>query len=232
MQYNILRIFKNGYYILLLPLVLYPATQNVLLSATATLKMFPINYFHWYSYKCDYKFADREYNQLKQFVRFTDTGYLASILAVLSPSYLPNAFNIHFAITFGYWIAIIALGLDDVDNTNGAEYDVSFEKLWGGLVHAVPITIITYKIMYEPAENSDMCPYCFSPRDLIASYVWLWTWFLAVYIPWRQRTGDPVYSFMDRKSHLGFKMAGGILMHGLLAVSNITGRYIHEYASH
>lgn len=227
MQHNIL---KNGYYILFLPLILYPLTQNVLLSTTITLKMFSTNYMFWYSQKFDYGFADRRYNQLKQFVRFTDTGHLVSILAISSSSYVPLSFNIHFAITFGYWIAKILLGLDDVDKTNGPEYDVNFDRLWGGLIHAVPITIYAYKIAHD-LYREDTCPYYFSPRDMMMSYAWLWTWFLGVYIPWRIRTGDPVYGFMDGKSPLGFKIAGCMLMHVLLAVSNMTGRYIHEYGS-
>lgn len=117
-----------------------------------------------------------------------------------------------------------------MDKTNGPEYDVNFDRLWGGLIHAVPITIYAYKIAHD-LYREDTCPYYFSPRDMMMSYAWLWTWFLGVYIPWRIRTGDPVYGFMDGKSPLGFKIAGCMLMHVLLAVSNMTGRYIHEYGS-
>ena len=228
MQQTIYIILKNGYYVpFLFPIILYPLTQNVLLSATITLKMFPANYMFWYSRKFDYMFADREYNQIKQFVRFTDTGYLASILAILYPTYVPLAFNIHFAITFGYWIAKIALGLDDVDKTNGPEYDVDFERLWGGLIHGLPLIILTYNLVLTNTREEDTCPYYFSHRDLIVSYAWLWTWFFAVYIPWCIRTGDPVYSFMDTKIPIVFKIAGFVLMHGLLGISNVVGRYIH-----
>jgi hypothetical protein len=227
MIHNILKIFKNGYHVLLLPLIIYSLNQNVLLSATITLKMFPANYFHWYSHKFDYGFKDHQYNQLKQIVRFTDTGYLASILAILSSSYVPNAFNIHFAITFGYWIAKAVLGLDDVDKTNGPEYDVGFERFWGGLVHGVPLTILTYYLVFENTREEDICPYYFSPPDLMMSYAWLWTWFFAGDIPWRIRTGDPVYGFMDRKTPHGYKFAGIVLMHGLLGISNVVGRYIY-----
>ena len=229
MQQNIYNILKNGYYIpLLFPLVYY-TTQNVLISTTITLKMFPTNYMFWYSHKFNYGFADRRYNQIRQIVRFTDTGYLVSILAIQSSSYVPNAFNTHFAITFGYWIAKCTIGLDDVDRTNGPEYNIEFERLWGAIIHGIPLAILLQKI--RTTNYLDICPYYFSPWDLMMSYAWLCAWGLFVYIPWCIRTGDPVYNFMDGKSPFGFKIAGCMLMHLLLAVSNMTGRYIHEYAS-
>jgi hypothetical protein len=227
MLQNISIILKNGYYIPFLFPLLYSLTNNVLLSTTITLKMFPANYMFWYSHKFDYGFVDYRYNQIKQIVRFTDTGYLASILVLSSSSYVSLAFNIHFAITFGYWIAKYVLGIDDVDKTNGSEYDVVFERFWVGLVHGVPLTILTYYLVFENTREDTMCPYYFSPRDLMMSYVWLWTWIFAVYIPWRIRTGDPVYDFMDTKIPIVFKIAGVVLMHGLLGISNVVGRYIH-----
>jgi hypothetical protein len=187
--------------------------------------MFPANYMSWYSHKFDYGFADRRCNQIKQVVRFTDTGYLASILAMQSPDYAPLAFNIHFAITFGYWIAKGVLGLDDVDHTNGPEYDIRYEMLWGALIHGAPLAILLQKII--ATSNFDTCPYYFSPQTLQISYVWLWVWGICVYTPWRIRTGDPVYSFMDTKTSVVFKIGGIVLVHGLLAISNVLGRYIH-----
>ena len=143
MQQNIhYVILKNGYYIPFVFPLIYYATNDILLSTTITLKFFPANYMFWYSHKFEYLFADRRYNQIKQIVRFTDTGYLASILANQSMTYIPLAFNIHFAVTFGYWIAKCTMGLDDVDRTNGPKYDIRFEKFWGGLVHGVPLAIL------------------------------------------------------------------------------------------
>lgn len=230
MQQNISTILKNGYYIpFLFPLVYY-YTTHLLLSTTITLKMFPANYMFWYSHKFNYGFADRRYNQIRQIVRFTDTGYLVSVLAVASPSYIPLAYNIHFAITFGYWIAKYTMGLDDIDRTNGPTYDIGYEKFWGALIHGTPLAILLQKILTDTSQR-DICPYYFSPRDLMMSYAWLWVWFFGVYIPWRIRTGDPVYSFMDNKVHFAYKFAVFVLMHGLLATSNITGRYINEVAN-
>ena len=222
MQKNISIIIKNGYYIPFLFPLIYYYTQNALLSTTITLKMFTANYMFWYSYKFDYGFADRRYNQIKQIVRFTDTGYLASILAIQSPDYVPLAFNIHFAITFGYWIAKGVLGLDDVDRMNGPEYDIGYEMLCGALIHGAPLAILLQK-MIAPS-NFDTCPYYFSPQT---SYMWLWVWGICVYMPWRIRTGDPVYSFMDTKTSVVFKIGGIVLVHGLLVISNVLGRNIH-----
>jgi len=220
-------ILKNGYYIpFLFPLV-YFYTQNVLLSTNLTLKLFPANYMFWYSHKFDLSFADRRYNQLKQIVRFTDTGYLVSILAIQSPSYIPNAFNIHFAITFGYWIAKVVLGLDDVDRTNGPTYSMNYERFWGALVHGTPLAILLQKIISTDIRK-DTCPYYFSPQTLQISYVWLWVWFFGMYLPWRIRTGDPVYSFMDLRNPHWHKVGGMVMMHGLLWAANGLGRVIYE----
>jgi hypothetical protein len=136
--------------------------------------------------------------------------------------YIPLAFNIHFAITFGYWIAKGVLGLDDVDHANGPEYDIGYEMLWGALIHGAPLAILLQKMIVT--SNFDTCPYYFSPQT---SYLWLWVWGLFVYTPWRIRTGDTVYSFMDPKTSVVVKIGGIVLVHGLLAISNVLGRYIH-----
>ena len=251
MQQYIFTFIKNGYYIpFLFPLFYYATQQNVLLSTTATLKLFPTNYFFWYSHKSDYLFADRRYNQLKQFVRFTDTGYLALILAVqsqkgkpwfpfkpsfkldsntLTYSYIPLAFNIHFVITFGYWIAKCILGLDDVDRTNGPSYSVRYDYFWGALIHGVPLILLSRSLINDNRE--DICPNYFSIQDLRLSYIWCWTWLFCIYIPWRLRTGDPVYSFMDWKSPHAHKLAGCVMVYVLLGISNSLGYYIHVGAN-
>jgi len=220
-------ILKNGFYIPFLFPIVYHSTQHILLSTTITLKLFPANYMFWYSHKFDYLFADRRYNQIKQFVRFTDTGYLASVLA---HHYLPIAFNVHFAITFGYWIAKLALGLDDVDRTNGPTYSMNYERFWGALIHGIPLIVLIYSLSTQEYEY--VCPDYFSPRDLTISWAWLWIWFFAVYIPWNIRTGDPVYSFMGWNVPIMYKLAVFLLMHLLLGVSNVVGRYIHVVANH
>jgi len=184
--------------------------------------MFPANYFFHFSRKFDYSFADRRYNQIKQIVRFTDTGYLASFLAVQSPAYVPLAFNIHFAITFGYWIAKLIMGLDDVDRTNGELYSIGYERFWGALIHGVPLVILLQKIL-TVQEEGDQCAYYFSRSTLVCSYIWLWTWGIVIYFPWRIRTGDAVYSFMDWRSPHWHKVGGIAMVHGLLAVANEIG---------
>jgi hypothetical protein len=230
MHQYIFTFVKNGFYIpFIFPLFYYATQRNVLLSTTATLKLFPANYFFWYSHKYDYLFADRRYNQLKQFVRFTDTGYLALILAVHSQSRIPLAFNIHFVITFGYWIAKCILGLDDVDRTNGPTYSVRYEYFWGALIHGVPLILLSRSLILDDRRGE--CPNYFSIQDLRLSYIWCWTWLFCIYIPWRLRTGDPVYSFMAWKSPHAHKLAGCIMVYVLLGISNSLGYYIHVGAN-
>lgn len=224
-----MNILKNGYYILFTPLIIYPLTRhNTLIAATIFLKLFQANYFFWYYPKFDYFPNIRALNQMKQMVRFTDTGHLASILVFSEPSqkYIPIAFNIHFAITFGYWIAKVALKFDDADNSNGPEYSMPFDRFWGGLVHSIPLAILLQKILTP--KTIDECPDYFTPIDLTLSCAWLWVWCFGIYIPWRVRTGDPVYAFLHWNKSRIVQIASVVLMHGLLAVSNIAGRYIVE----
>jgi len=223
-----MNILKNGYYILFMPLLIYPLTRNhIFATATITLKLFQSNYFFWYYPKFDYFPNIRALNQMKQMVRFTDTGHLASILAMQSPKYMPLAFNVHFAITFGYWIAKLALKFDDADNSNGHEYSMAFDRFWGGLVHSVPLAIILQNILTN--NPIDECRDYFTPRDLTLSCAWLWVWGLFIYIPWRVRTQDPVYAFLRWNGPRVVQIASVVLMHGLLVVSNTAGKYIVEY---
>ena len=226
MQQNIYVLLKNGYYIPLLFPLFYYATNDAFLSTTITLKLFPANYMFWYSQKFDYAFDNPRYNQIKQIVRFTDSGHLASILAIASYNSVPLAFNVHFAITFGYWIAKWALGLNDVDNTNGPEYDIRYESLWASAIHGVPLVFLLQKILNS--DHGDVCPYYFSSTTLVASYTWLWVWFLWVYMPWRLRTGDAVYSCLEWKMPNGVKIASIVMIHLLLFVANTTGRFLYE----
>ena len=229
LQY-ILIILKNGFYIPFLFPVFYYATHNIFFATNATLKLYPTNYFFWYSHKLEYYFANRSFNQLKQFVRFTDTGYFALILVVQSPHYRPLAFNIHFVITFGYWIAKCILRLDDVDRTNESSYSVRYDYLWSALIHGLPLILLARSLIIDNRED-DMCPNYFSIQDLRLSYIWCWTWLFCIYIPWRLRTGDPVYSFMEwRLPHI-HKFAGGVLVYILLGISNSLGYYIHVRAN-
>ena len=77
-------ILKNGFYIPIVAVVLYAQTQHPYLTSAIILKLYPANYFFWYYEDHDCKFQNPRWNQLKQFVRFTDTGHYANAIYLLT----------------------------------------------------------------------------------------------------------------------------------------------------
>jgi hypothetical protein len=210
-------ILKNGFFIPIVAVVLYSQTQHPYLTSTIILKLYPANYFFWYYEDHDCKFQNPRWNQLKQFVRFTDTGHYANAIYLLmgkSPRFFPIAFNIHFAITFGYWIARAGFGMNDFI-TKDPEYSKAGEDFWASLVHGWPLLLLLGDL-----RNTDMCLNYGTRQDLVWSYVWILGWFLAIYLPWRLRTGDPVYSIMSDKVPIVKRVMIGGFMISLITVSN------------
>jgi hypothetical protein len=178
---------KNGYYIPFIYPLIQLATGDSFLATIITLKTFPANYWYWY--ESEYDHLPRGYNWLKQFVRFTDTGHLASALVYASPQYIPVAFTTHFLITFGYWGGIIWFGLKDGDDKPIRELDPFFIKLWCTFNHSLPLLFLVYKVREECVP--------FTYDQWVNSYLWMYTWFFCVYTPWRLVTKDPVYSVLS-----------------------------------
>lgn len=127
---------------------------------------------------------------------------------------MPIAFNTHFVITFGYWISRIAFGMTDFI-TEDPEYSKAGEEFWASLVHGWPLLLLLGDL-----RNIDTCPYYGTRQDLVWSYAWILGWALFVYLPWRQRTGDPVYSIMSDKVPIAKRIAICGFMISLITVSN------------
>jgi len=179
---------KNGYYIPLLYPLIHAFTGDAFLATIVTLKAFPINYWYWYA---DYYDFWEGYNWVKQFVRLTDSGHLVSFLYWISPDYLPLAFTIHFVITTGYWGGRIVFNMKDCDQLHIPDLDPLFDKAWTVANHAVPLILLTYHI-----RTNETC-FPFTYRELENAYIWMYTWLLCIYLPWRLITGDIVYEFLS-----------------------------------
>ena len=80
-----------------------PSAGNTVTSTIIIQKMYVINYYYHYEHL--YHFVPHPYNWIKQFIRFTDTGHIVSFLYYFNPKMLPLAHNVHFIITFAYWIS-------------------------------------------------------------------------------------------------------------------------------
>ena len=101
-------------------------TNNLFLTTIFSLKAFSANYWYHFYDLYDYNIPVK-YNQIKQIVRFTDTGHIASFLYYFYPKFFPIAFNVHFAITFSYWITVKCFDMKDTDIDNDDRIIMSSE---------------------------------------------------------------------------------------------------------
>jgi hypothetical protein len=104
------------------------------------------------------------------------------------------------------------------------EYSKAGEDFWIALVHGWPLLLLLFEIK---KHNPDMCLYYGTRQDLVWSYVWILGWFFAIYLPWRLRTGDPVYSILNSNQSVPFKVCVAGFMLGLIT----TGNYVLEIIS-
>ena len=74
---------------------------------------------------------------------------------------LPLAHNVHFIITFAYWIAKLFLGMKDQDDRNDDPTIVVFERLMTASNHGLVYSIILYRMLID-----DECNNNFSSVDL------------------------------------------------------------------
>ena len=188
---NITFMFKNGFHIHFIHAFLYLWLQDVFLSTIIAIKLYSINYFFWFGTEYNFFPNTSRLNWVKQFIRFTDTGHLASFLVLFCPHLIPVAHNIHFTIMIGYWGGRFAFGVKDADHIEHVDLIPWHTDMLTGIHHIVPYCLIGWKI-YSATECYD-----FNWVSTYQSVAWLCTWFFGVYLPWRFITGDTVYSILD-----------------------------------
>ena len=219
---NIKKYIKNGMYFPFIKIVLFLATCDIFLSTIIIQKAYVANYYYHFEHL--YHYVPHPYNWVKQFVRFTDTGHIVSFLYYFKPQFLPLAHNVHFMITFGYWVSKLCLGMSDADDRHTEETILWFERSWVYANHGLPYALLLYKIMTDTTCSAD-----FSSTDLQYTYIWLYVWFIFIYVPWRYYTGDPVYSILDIHSSLKTKITVFIMMNTFVYLSNYIG-YLLSYS--
>jgi hypothetical protein len=208
---------KNGLHIPFFYAFLYLLTQDFFLSTTLALKSYTVNYFYWFGSR--YTYLSPQYNWLKQFVRFTDTGCIASTIYYIYPQFLPVAFNVHFVITFGYWIGKIFFSMQDSDSISHPILIQGVDKLFSTLNHSLPLMMFIYKLRNSQYECSSL----FLWQDIQMTYYWVYTWFLCIYIPWRIYTHDCVYNILENNTPMQQKMGFIGFIHLLVFIGNVTG---------
>ena len=222
----IMNFCKNGFYIHIVHAFLQNITRNTYLSAILSIKLYSTNYFYWYGHLYSF-LPNPRYNWVKQFIRFTDTGHLASVLPLFFPAVLPVAHNVHFIIMAGYWIGKLAFDLKDADRMDSSQGSdiIEWHMDWCTYIHhTVPYAMIHLLWKQELTTREINCAYEYSNETLIYTYGWLYVWFTCIYLPWRLYTGDAVYSILDLKQTPMPVMFGFIgFIHLLIFISNMIG---------
>ena len=240
---------KNGFYVHIVHAFLQGITGNTYLSATLSIKLYSLNYFYWYGHLYTYgrkaTIGSRSseasegfgsmytylprHNWVKQFIRLTDTGHMASFALLIGPlfvddfvqRFLPLAHNVHLIIMAGYWLSKGVLEMKDADRLVAPDLHEGHMDLLTYVHHTVP-----YLLLHLFPVPTD-CDHAYSSTTLLYTYGWLYGWLILIYCPWRIVTGDTVYSILDtRQTPLPILLGFLVFMHALVWSSNTVGATI------
>jgi len=220
---------KNGMYIHFLHALLQYRYGTFVASAVG-IKMYSINYFYWYGHMYSY-LANRKYNWVKQFIRFTDTGHIASFLIIICPEAVPISHNVQFLIMTGYWAGKLVFNMKDADripqdkDNHLVDAHTDFCTY---IHHTIPYAVVILKMAEIGAiKDENYCAATYDNVNLIHTYLWVYTWLVCIYMPWRLYTNDTVYSILDI-NQTSLRTIGIFIgvFHLLIFVSNCVGHII------
>jgi hypothetical protein len=207
-------IIKNGVYIICVCGIY--SVYNPILSLYIYLKAFSANYYYHYSFLYP---IPRLY-KWKHLIRLTDTGHIANFLFYFYPPALPICYNVQFIICFAYHITINFFAMKDKDDAETKTLINELQVFHCEINHSVPYLILCY---FNTQQKYD-----FNSYTLWYSYVWVYSWLLFVYTPWRYYTSDSVYSVLDNSVSLKTKGCIVGIVHILIYVANQSGYYMNE----
>lgn len=209
---------KNGVYI---PLLFFPLNiffDNILLSYTLMMKIFSVNYYlNYHSTSSNLTFIQ---SQIKPWIRFTDTGYIATLIYYFYPHFFPITFNIHFAVTIGYWGIMSIFSINDVDKIHKDKF-YYFNKFMSYKLHILPLFLLSYDF----CSNS----FLFDNNSLFYSILWTISWCLFILLPWKYFTNDSIYTIFDDNISFFKKSVVVLFMLFLVSISNTTGISYSNY---
>lgn len=211
----LVKYMKNGLYIPVVHGIIYNRTKNLYLATIISLKLIPTNFFLWFGHTEN---IHPKFMRFKQFVRFTDTGHLASFIYLLRPDFLPIAHNIHFFIMTVYWTGKIC-GVKETTNIVDHEIIPQVQMISSWLNHGLIYGFLVKDILSSSHIH-------FSPYTLLYSYTWAYTWLLCIYIPWRHITKDEVYSILSVKTPTFTKMGFFVFVHIIMYLGNTVGKQL------
>jgi len=221
------RVIKNGFYIPFLHIFLFAYTQNLFLSSIIVFKLYPANYYFWFYPLYNYNGLPSWISFFKQFVRFTDSGHLASLLYFYNPAFFSITYNVHFTITFGYWIGRLLFDLKDADYRHNSEIYFPFIEWWSACNHLCPLLLMIRElwINQENLCKNDL----FTIYDFYYSFLWGYFWLMMIYLPWRIVTQDCLYSVLSNKVPVFIQGIFLFIMHLLFYISNMSGSLMTSY---
>tara|TARA_A100001015_G_scaffold312774_1_gene418607 strand:- start:1183 stop:1902 length:720 start_codon:yes stop_codon:yes gene_type:complete len=216
---------KNGLWIPICCFCYFLNTGDYLLSWYVFLKGFSANYYfnfnHLYRYPHLVKW--------KHMIKLTDSGHIANFLFYFYPKIFGGvSHNILFIISFAYYLCVYLFDMKDEDMINHRDIIEKWHFIHEKLNHILPYMFVAGNMLYSRFQNENtVC--LFNNYSLMYTYIWLYTWFLFIYIPWYYYTGDSVYSVLSLKKP--FKLRAGIVLavNILAYVSNRIGYYIQCY---
>ena len=211
---------KNGLYIPFLFMFHYLYYKNLFLSSIICLKLYPANYFFWFNNNYKYNNVPMSLNWIKQFIRFTDSGHIINFIYYFYPKIFPIGFNIHFIITFGYWIGRLFFNMKDCDSLHDPIIIKEVEYFFCYCNHSLPLLLFLYEI-YKGEYI-----FIFDMKSLYYSYVWGYGWFIFVYMPWRKITNDYVYDILHPNVSVKTKCIFISLLTVFIGISNSIGYYL------
>lgn len=207
----------NGGFLPIVFLATLALSNNLFLACIITMKCYTSNYFFWFNDEYHFKNLPRKFNWIKQFVRFTDTGNLASILVYFDSSWLQIAFVVHFIITIGYWYGKCWFQMKDLDSVKNPRINRSIESFFCTCNHGLPLCFLLYF-----AINSDNTTFNTWFKNCLGSFLWMYTWATCIYLPWRLFTKDPVYELFDwNKTPFTISLFFVSIVHVVAIIGNI-----------
>ena len=221
------KIIKNALYFPLIKFLIYNISNDFFLSSIIIQKLYVSNYYYNFSYL--YNHIPKKYIWIKQFIRFTDTGHIVSFLYYFYPNFLPIAHNVHFLITFGYWISKFVFDMIDLDDIPDEGFIKWFGNLWSYANHGLIYILLAYQIIKKDYYQNSLYSNYFTNYHLFYTYLWVYTWFIFIYLPWRYYTKDEVYSILSNKESIKNKILIVIMIHIFIYIANIFGYFMYKY---
>lgn len=213
-----MNLIKNGFIILNSYYPLYLIFNDHLTTTTIILKLLHINYYYYFGHLSPK--LNHTTKLIRPWVRLTDTGFYGLIVYYFYNEFFPICFNIHFVISFAYWIIMIIFGFQDSDNIHSHELSTYIAQFISSITHGLPLILL----------SNDICSNYGYFNDETLSYTnyWISGWFIFIYIPWRLFTHDEIYSVLNINIPVIYKLFTIFFVFVLSFLSNEIGKMIQN----